>query len=137
MPRQKFQSADIHPRYPKGRVSAFGVNSVYPRIPWVAGWWSFTFPGFGHMFLGKYLHGFILIIWEIIVNNMANLNMGIALSMLGRFEEAKAVLNEDWILLYILNGFGLIGSGTGGFFSLRNDLSMKTLLLEKDVYFYA
>lgn len=39
--------------------------------------------------------------------------------------------------IYILNGFGLIGSGTGGFFSLRNDLAMKTLLLAKDVYFYA
>lgn len=101
MPRQKFQSADINPRYPKGRISAFGVNSVYPRIPWVAAWWSFTFPGFGHMFLGKYLHGFILIIWEIVVNNMAHLNMGIALSMIGKFEEAKAVINEDWILLYM------------------------------------
>jgi len=39
--------------------------------------------------------------------------------------------------IYILNGFGLIGSGTGGFFSLRNDLAMKTLLIAKDVYFYA
>ncbi|WP_080844480.1 DUF3231 family protein [Cytobacillus gottheilii] len=39
--------------------------------------------------------------------------------------------------IYILNGFGLIGSGTGGFFSLRNDLAMKTLLLAKDVYFFA
>lgn len=39
--------------------------------------------------------------------------------------------------IYILNGFGLIGSGTGGFFSLRNDLALKTLLLAKDVYFYA
>lgn len=39
--------------------------------------------------------------------------------------------------IYILNGFGLVGAGTGGFFSLRNDLAMKTLLLAKDVYFYA
>lgn len=39
--------------------------------------------------------------------------------------------------IYILNGFGLIGTGTGVFFSLRNDLAMKTLLIAKDVYFYA
>ncbi|MDF2857599.1 MAG: hypothetical protein K0Q87_3450 [Neobacillus sp.] len=39
--------------------------------------------------------------------------------------------------IYILNGFGLIGAGTGGFFSLRNDLAVKTLLIAKDVYSFA
>lgn len=53
------------------------------------------------MFIGKYLHGFILIIWELVVNSQANLNMGIALSFLGRFEEAKAQINQDWVLLYV------------------------------------
>ncbi|MCT2537771.1 hypothetical protein NC661_12525 [Aquibacillus koreensis] len=101
MPHQKFQSARIRPRYAKGALSTFGANSVYPRIPWVAAWWSFTFPGFGHIFLGRYLPGFILIIWELVVNTQANLNMGIALSMLGKFEEAKAVINEEWVLLYM------------------------------------
>ncbi|MDZ5472426.1 hypothetical protein SM124_11770 [Bacillus sp. 31A1R] len=101
MPHQKFESATIKPRYSKGAISSFGSNSVYPRIPWVAAWWSFTFPGFGHMFLGKHLHGFMLIIWGIVVNTQANLNLGIALSMLGKFEEAKDVINEDWILLYM------------------------------------
>ncbi|WP_117149145.1 MULTISPECIES: hypothetical protein [Paraliobacillus] len=101
MPHQKFQSAIIKPRYAKGALSVFGANSVYPRIPWVAAWWSLTFPGFGHIYLGRYLPGFILIAWELVVNTQANLNMGIALSMLGRFEEAKAIINEEWILLYM------------------------------------
>lgn len=96
MPHQKFLSSSIKPRYSKGHISVFGINSVYPRIPWVAAWWSFAFPGFGHMYIGKYLHGFILIIWELIVNNQSNLNMGIALSFLGRFDEAKAQINQDW-----------------------------------------
>ncbi|WP_077212937.1 DUF3231 family protein [Bacillus dakarensis] len=39
--------------------------------------------------------------------------------------------------IYILNGFSLVGSGTGAFFSLRNDLAMKSMLLAKDIYFYA
>ncbi|MCE4050957.1 MULTISPECIES: DUF3231 family protein [Bacillaceae] len=39
--------------------------------------------------------------------------------------------------IYILNGFGLVGAGTGAFFSLRNDLSMKSIMLAKDVYFFA
>lgn len=101
MPHQRFQSSNIKPRYTKGLISALGVNSAYPRIPWIAAWWSAAFPGFGHMFLGKYLHGFILIIWELVVNSQANLNKGIALSMLGRFEEAKIQINEDWFLLYM------------------------------------
>lgn len=101
MPHQKFQSANIKPRYSKGKVSVWGTNSIYPRPPWIAAWWSAAFPGFGHMFIGKYLHGFILIIWELVVNNMSHLNMAIALSFLGRFEEAKAVLNQDWAMLYV------------------------------------
>ncbi|PZD96535.1 hypothetical protein DNH61_06945 [Paenibacillus sambharensis] len=101
MPHRKFLSADIRPRYPKGQISVFGVNSVYPRIPWVCALWSLCFPGFGHMFVGKYLHGFILIVWELVVNNMSNLNLSIALSFQGRYMEAASVINQDWALLYI------------------------------------
>lgn len=39
--------------------------------------------------------------------------------------------------IYLLNGFGLVGAGTGGYFSLRNDLAAKTFMLAKDIYFYA
>ncbi|WP_010096085.1 hypothetical protein [Ornithinibacillus scapharcae] len=101
MPHQKFESGNIKPRYAKGKISVWGTNSVYPRPPWIAAWWSAAFPGFGHMFLGKYLHGFILIIWEIVVNNFSNLNVAIALSFHGNFEEAKAIVNQDWVLLYL------------------------------------
>ncbi|MBO7748527.1 hypothetical protein I8J29_30565 [Paenibacillus sp. MWE-103] len=101
MPHQKFPSAAIKPRYSKGQISVFGINSVYPRTPWVTAWWSAAFPGFGHMYVGKYLHGCILIVWELVVNNMSHLNTAIALSFLGRFEEATAALNRDWALLYV------------------------------------
>ncbi|AEI42989.1 hypothetical protein [Paenibacillus mucilaginosus] len=101
MPHQRFQPGNIKPRYAKGHISVFGINSVYPRTPWIAAWWSAAFPGFGHMFIGKYLHGFVLIIWELVVNTQSNLNVGIALSFLGRFEEAKAQINQDWALLYV------------------------------------
>jgi hypothetical protein len=101
VPHQKFQSDAIKPRYSKGRISVFGINSIYPRIPWVAAGWSAIFPGFGHMFIGKFLHGLVLIIWELVVNSMANINLGIALSFHGRFEEATAQLNQEWVLLYV------------------------------------
>ncbi|MBV7504338.1 DUF3231 family protein [Bacillus sp. sid0103] len=35
-----------------------------------------------------------------------------------------------------LNGFCIVGSSFGTFFSLRNDIALKTALLTKDVYFY-
>ncbi|YCA41643.1 DUF3231 family protein [Bacillus sp. JZ8] len=39
--------------------------------------------------------------------------------------------------IYLLNGFGLVGSSFGTIFSLRKDVSMKTALIAKDIYFYA
>lgn len=101
MPHQKLQSSQIQPRYAKGQISVFGINSVYPRVPWSAAWWSAVFPGFGHMYIGKYLHGFVLIIWELIVNSNSNLNVAIALSFQGKFQEAKMQISQDWVLLYL------------------------------------
>jgi hypothetical protein len=39
--------------------------------------------------------------------------------------------------IYILNGFSLVGSGTGSFFSLRNDIGIKSMMLAKEIYLYA
>ncbi|WP_449537647.1 DUF3231 family protein [Ferdinandcohnia sp. Marseille-Q9671] len=39
--------------------------------------------------------------------------------------------------IYILNGFSIVGAGSGAYFSMRHDLAMKTMLLAKDVYTYA
>ncbi|TDK59519.1 DUF3231 family protein [Bacillus salipaludis] len=36
----------------------------------------------------------------------------------------------------LLNGFCIVGESFGTFFTLRNDISLKTALLAKDVYFY-
>ncbi|MGN7233514.1 DUF3231 family protein [Priestia megaterium] len=39
--------------------------------------------------------------------------------------------------VYLLNGFGIVGCSFGSIFSLRNDVSLKTALIAKDIYFYA
>lgn len=39
--------------------------------------------------------------------------------------------------VFLLNGFGIVGSSFGTMFSLRKDVSMKTALIAKDIYFYA
>jgi hypothetical protein len=38
--------------------------------------------------------------------------------------------------IYLLNGFGLVASSFGAFFTYRHDITMKTALLAKDIYFY-
>ncbi|MGG4036562.1 DUF3231 family protein [Heyndrickxia ginsengihumi] len=39
--------------------------------------------------------------------------------------------------VYLLNGYGIVGGSFGTIFSLRNDISMKTALSTKNVYFFA
>ena len=38
--------------------------------------------------------------------------------------------------IFLLNGFSMVGSSFGTFFTLRNDLSLKIALIAKDIYFY-
>ncbi|WP_248930344.1 hypothetical protein [Paenibacillus hamazuiensis] len=89
------------PRYPRASLSVFTLNHVYPRSPFLVLWWSAAIPGFGHMMLGKYLQGFLLVGWEFYTNVQAHLNEAIFLTMIGDFVQAKAVLETKWISLYI------------------------------------
>lgn len=38
--------------------------------------------------------------------------------------------------VYLLNGFSVVACSFGTFFTLRNDISLKTALIAKDIYFY-
>lgn len=82
-------------------VSPYTTSLLHYRKPFVIAWWGAAFPGFGHFMLSKYLTAFILISWEVIINNLAHLNEAIFLTMIGKFDEAIAVLDEHWIILYI------------------------------------
>ncbi len=87
-------------RRPKGYISSLDINLVHPRTPWVIAWWAAAFPGFGHLLLGMYLKGFILIVWEIFTNVNSNLNLAILYSFTGQFDLAINTLNKKWLLLY-------------------------------------
>ena len=82
-------------------VSAIGTTQLHLRNPWIIAWWSAAFPGFGHLLLSKYLRGFLLFLWEVYINLQSNLNLGIYYSFVGDFKQAKAVINKEWMLLYI------------------------------------
>jgi TM2 domain-containing membrane protein YozV len=82
-------------------TTAYNTNLMYLKNPWVVAWWSAAFPGFGHLNLGCYLKGFLLVFWEIVINNNAEINKAMVYSFNGQFEVAKEVLNPRWLLLYI------------------------------------
>ncbi|MBU8907510.1 hypothetical protein [Desertibacillus haloalkaliphilus] len=85
----------------KAYVSSIGTTQLHLRNPYIIAWWSAAFPGFGHLLLSKYLRGYALFLWEILVNNMANLNHAMVYSFTGNIGMAKEVLDPRWLLLYI------------------------------------
>ncbi|MDQ1911791.1 hypothetical protein RAC89_15415 [Paenibacillus sp. GD4] len=88
-------------RYPKMHLSVFTLNHLSVRNPFVVMWWSAAIPGYGHMILGKYGQGFVLVVWEFFNNYNGKLNYAIYYSMIGDFTLAKQVLHQSWIILYV------------------------------------
>ncbi len=81
-------------------ISILGTTQLHLRNPYIIAWWSAAFPGMGHLLLSKYLRGFLLFIFEIIVNLKAHINTAIFYSFTGRFEPAKNTLDKRWLILY-------------------------------------
>ena len=85
----------------RAHVSVLGTTQIHLRNPYIIGWWSAAFPGFGHLLLSKYLRGFVLFIWEVIVNVNSHLNLAMIYSFQGEIDKAKEVLDTRWLLIYI------------------------------------
>jgi hypothetical protein len=85
----------------KAHVSILGTTQLHLRSPYIIAWWSAAFPGFGHLLLSKYLRGYALFIWEVIVNINAHVNLSMIYSFQGNIDLAKEVLNTRWLLMYI------------------------------------
>jgi hypothetical protein len=82
-------------------LNLLGTTKLHLRNPFVISAWSIAFPGMGHMLLSKYLRGFALFIWEVFVNYKAHINLLILYSFTGDFEKAKAVVDIQWMSLYV------------------------------------
>lgn len=85
----------------QAHVSILGTTQVHLRNPYIIAWWSAAFPGFGHLLLSKYLRGFLLFIWEVVVNIKCNLNFAMIYSFQGEIDKAKDILDTRWLLIYI------------------------------------
>lgn len=88
------------PRRPKGTMSSVATNFFHLRNPYMIAWLSFTYPGFGHLSMGSYITGFLLFLWEMLINTQAGVNLSILYTFTGRYELAKEVLNNRWFLFY-------------------------------------
>lgn len=82
-------------------LSLLGTTQLHLRNPFIIACWSIAFPGMGHLLLSKYLRGFFLFIWEVLVNRNAHINLLILYSFIGDFEKAKEVVDIKWMSFYI------------------------------------
>nr|WP_255648181.1 hypothetical protein [Pseudalkalibacillus hwajinpoensis] len=53
------------------------------------------------MLLSKYLRGFLLLAWEVVINLKAHVNLAMIYSFQGNISMAKEVLDTRWLLIYI------------------------------------
>lgn len=98
---RKPATTNSSPRRSIAHVSILGTTQLHLRNPFVIAFWSLMFPGLGHMLLSKYIRGFLLFIWEIVINVEAHVNLGILYSFIGRFDLARSVVDIRWVMLYI------------------------------------
>lgn len=82
-------------------LGIFDTPILHLRSPYIIAFWSATFPGFGHLLLGKYYRGFILVFWEFFINVYSKVNTAMVYSFIGNFEMAKEILNVRLLHMYI------------------------------------
>lgn len=82
-------------------ISSLGTKQLQQRNPYIIAAWSIAFPGMGQILLSKYIIGFLLFIWEVLINYKAHINLLIFYSFIGDFEKAKQVVDIRWMSLYI------------------------------------
>lgn len=60
--------------------------------------WSFVFPGLGHLYIGRLPSGFYILLWTMVSLYFSNLVPAIHFSFYGDFQSASNVLNRQWLL---------------------------------------
>lgn len=97
---QQQQTQQQTTRRPKGAINSLATNFFHLHNPYTIAWWSFTFPGFGHISMGSYVTGFMLFFWEMVTNLQAKANLAILYTFTGNFDMAKAIVDNRWLLFY-------------------------------------
>ena len=115
-------------RRQRAHLSQFSTSVLQKKNPWVVAFFSFSYPGFGHLLLHRYVAGFILILWETFINGLSKLNLGILYTLIGEFDKAKEVLDDRWLILYV--GIYMFGIWDG--YRTTVDLNKQFLLADHE-----
>lgn len=81
-------------------LSIWGTTCIHLRNPYIIALWSCTFPGFGHLLVQKYIRGYVLILWEIFINQSSKLNLAMCYTFMGDINSAKEVIDVNYIYMY-------------------------------------
>lgn len=109
-------------------LSQFTTGQLHLKNPFVVAFFSFSYPGFGHLMQHRFAAAFILILWEAFINHMAKINLGILYSLIGDFEKAKDILDERWLILYL----GIYMFGIWDSYRTTVDLNKQYLLADRE-----
>lgn len=88
------EDAQINPMV----VSALGINYLDKRTPLNAFLWSLFMPGAGQLYIHRLATAAFILIWLITVFYLSKTLPAIHYSFTGQFEQAKSVLNIQWLL---------------------------------------
>lgn len=116
------------PRRLRANLNQFSIGQIHFRNPWVVAFFSFAYPGFGHLMQHRYAPAFILIGWELFINNMSQVNLGIMYSLIGDIEMAKQVIAERWLILYV----GIYMLGIWDSYRTTVDLNKQYILADRE-----
>jgi len=85
---------------PPAAISSYAVNFLFRRPPWLPAFWSLVMPGFGQLYIGRYLVGLFLLPWWLVVVYRSHLLEAIHYTAMGAFPAAGAVLDPQWLLFF-------------------------------------
>lgn len=115
-------------RRQRAYLSQFTTVQLHLKNPWVVAFFSFSYPGFGHLMQHRYAPAITLILWETFINTSAKINLGILYSLTGEFEKAKEVLDERWLIFYL----GIYIFGIWDSYRSTVDLNKQYILAERE-----
>lgn len=82
------------------KMSSWGLNYLDTSNPWVAVAWSALLTGFGHIYNKKAFKALILLSWMVTIIYFAHLNDAIIATFNGRFDQAREIVDYQWLLFF-------------------------------------
>jgi len=80
------------------KMSAWDMNFLDKRKPWVALAWSALVPGLGHMYVHKVITGLFIFGYTIAIMYYSHLPLALQYTLYGQFDQARNIVDMQWLL---------------------------------------